>query len=191
MRVSRLTISLLLVATYVLPAHSLAQKPAYLEKVLEAQSQRYSVSERAAVETVNYSRYHVTKLRLTPTSVSNVVYPQIYSGASVIEYASRFVGAVPYSARGNTPAAGFSCDGYVQYVLAHFGVSMPRGANTQAYRGYSIPASQARAGDLLWWPGQHIAFYDGHGGMLDSPMPGRMVQHRSTIWGSPVYIRLR
>lgn len=114
----------------------------------------------------------------------------VYSGEAVIAFASQFVGVVPYG-MGNTPTTSFSCDGYTQYVLANFGIHLPRLANSQAALGVPISASDAKAGDLLWWPGQHIAFYDGNGGMYDSPTWGRYVQHRNTIWGNPVYIRLK
>lgn len=114
---------------------------------------------------------------------------QTYSGENVVAYASQFIGKVPYG-NGNHPDDSFSCDGYVQYVMAQFGISLPRGANGQAARGTVISASEARIGDLLWWPDQHIAFYDGAGGMLDSPDWGGFVRHRDGIWGSPLYVRL-
>lgn len=114
--------------------------------------------------------------------------PQGYSGADVIAYAEQFVGVVPYG-YGNDPNDSFSCDGLVQYVFAAFGYSLPRGADSQASMGTVISPAEAQAGDLLWWPGQHIGIYDGAGGMIDSPDFGRFVEHRG-IWGSPVYVRL-
>lgn len=113
---------------------------------------------------------------------------QDYSGENIVAYAQQFVGVVPYGA-GNNPNDSFSCDGLVQYVFAHFGVSLPRGADYQAALGTVISPAEARAGDLLWYPGQHIGIYDGSGGMIDSPDWGRYVEHRA-IWGSPVYVRL-
>lgn len=111
------------------------------------------------------------------------------SGDAILSYASQFVGVVPYG-NGNDPSDSFSCDGFVQYVFGAFGVSLPRGASAQASAGVEIPASEAVAGDLLWWPEGHIAIYDGAGGMYDSPDWGRYVQHRLSIWGDPVYIRI-
>lgn len=115
--------------------------------------------------------------------------PQSYSGANVVAYAEEFVGKVMYGP-GNHPDDSFSCDGYVQYVFAAFGISLPRGANQQAARGYEISPSEGRAGDLLWWPDTHIAIYDGNGGMLHSVEPGRAVTHRPDLWGDPAFIRL-
>lgn len=111
------------------------------------------------------------------------------SGEAILAYAAQFVGVVPYG-NGNDPSDSFACDGYVQYVFAAFGVSLPRGASAQAASGVQISASEAVAGDLLWWPEGHIAIYDGAGGMYDSPDWGRYVQHRLSIWGDPVYIRI-
>ena len=121
--------------------------------------------------------------------VAGVAPASIYSGSAVLAYASSFIDVVPYG-NGNTPDDSFSCDGFVQYVLSGFGISVPRGANSIAANGVAISPSDAVAGDLLWWPGQHIAFYDGAGGMYDSPDWGKYVQHRGSIWGDPVYIRL-
>ena len=92
--------------------------------------------------------------------------------------------------RASVPSDSFACDGYVQYVFGAFGVSLPRGAGAQAASGVQISASEAVAGDLLYWPEGHIAIYDGAGGMYDSPDWGRYVQHRLSIWGDPVYIRI-
>ena len=113
----------------------------------------------------------------------------LYSGAAVLAYAAQFVGVVPYGT-GNSPDTSFSCDGFTQYVFAGFGVSLPRGADHQARLGVSISRADAVAGDLVYWPGQHIGIYDGAGGMYNSPRPGRYVEHVGSLWGSPLFIRL-
>lgn len=123
-------------------------------------------------------------------NTSGVVPGQIVSAESIIAAAQQWVGVVPYG-HGNHPSDSFSCDGYVQYVFAQNGISLPRGADSQAKQGTVISQSEAKAGDLLWWPGQHIAIYDGTGGYYHSPSPGKFVQHRDKIvWGNPLYIRL-
>ncbi|MFM9920476.1 C40 family peptidase [Lacisediminihabitans sp. H27-G8] len=112
-----------------------------------------------------------------------------YSGAAVLDYAAQFVGVVPYGT-GNSPQTSFSCDGFTQYVFAGFGISLPRGADHQARLGVSISKADAVAGDLVYWPGQHVGIYDGAGGMYNSPRPGRYVEHVGSLWGSPLFIRL-
>jgi cell wall-associated NlpC family hydrolase len=112
-----------------------------------------------------------------------------YSGAAVLEYAAQFVGVVPYGT-GNSPQTSFSCDGFTQYVFSGFGISLPRGADHQARLGVRISQADAVAGDLVYWPGQHVGIYDGAGGMYNSPRPGRYVEHVGSLWGSPLFIRL-
>ena len=114
---------------------------------------------------------------------------QAYSGAAVLDYAAQFVGQVPYGT-GNSPTTSFSCDGYTQYVFAGFGISLPRTADAQAALGVVIDQSQAVAGDLVWWPHRHVGIYDGAGGMFNSPTWGRYVEHASSLWGSPLFVRL-
>lgn len=117
--------------------------------------------------------------------------PQQYSGEAVVAYAETFVGVVPYG-WGADPSDSFGCDGLVQYVYGHFGISLPRGADNQAALGTVISADEARAGDLVWWPGRHIGIWDGAGGIIDSPDWGRYVEHHAP-WassGPPIYIRL-
>ena len=117
--------------------------------------------------------------------------PQSFSGEAVVAYAETFVGVVPYG-WGADPSDSFGCDGLVQYVFGHFGISLPRGADNQAALGTVISADEARAGDLVWWPGRHIGIWDGAGGIIDSPDWGRYVEHHAP-WassGPPIYIRL-
>lgn len=121
---------------------------------------------------------------------SGVAPGQIIPADGIITAAQSWVGVVPYG-YGNNPSDSFSCDGFVQYVFAQNGISLPRGADSQARQGTVIPLSEAQAGDLVWWPGQHIAIYDGNGGYYHSPDFGRYVEHASSIsWGNPLIVRL-
>ncbi len=160
-------------------------------------SQKVSVEATAAIVTASRDSYTVTKPQPPKASFASVnrytgIAPpnQPYSGSAIIAYAAQFVGVVPYG-EGNSPTTSFSCDGYVQYVFAGFGISLPRGADHQAALGVRIDQSQAVAGDLVWWPGRHVGIYDGAGGMYNSPTWGRYVEHVATLWGSPVFIRLQ
>lgn len=132
-----------------------------------------------------------TVTRVASNRYTTVTPPnQKYSGAALLAYAAKFVGVVPYGT-GNTPSTSFSCDGYTQWVFAGFGISLPRTADRQAALGVRIAKSDAVAGDLVWWPGQHIGIYDGAGGMYNSPDYPRYVEHVGSLWGNPVFVRLR
>lgn len=113
---------------------------------------------------------------------------QTYSGQAVVDFAMQFVGIVPYG-MGNSPTTSFSCDGLTQYVFGKFGISLPRTANAQAARAVAISPADARPGDLLWYPGQHIGIYAGGGMMVDSGDWGQYVRYRA-IFGNPVFMRL-
>lgn len=152
-----------------------------------------ALSEEAQADTeLMDARGQYTITAPPPPSLSNrftVENPpaQTYSGAAVVAYASQFVGKVPYGS-GNHPSTSFSCDGLTQYVFAAFGISLPRGVSAQVAMGVPVSKEDARAGDLVWWPG-HLGIYDGNGTTIHSPVPGRYVSHQP-LWGNPVYIRI-
>lgn len=102
-----------------------------------------SVSDGVDVEVKAYTAEEVSKGAGT-------------TGAAVVAYAKQFIG-VPYVAGGTTPA-GWDCIGYARYVYRHFGIELPSSSWGARYAGRQISASEARPGDLLWWPG-HVAIY--------------------------------
>ncbi|MCU1525923.1 MAG: hypothetical protein JWO18_2817 [Microbacteriaceae bacterium] len=189
-----------LIATAAIPAYA-SVTPAQVAQPQSAEVQTMSLVSTVAVSTPARDGYAVTKPRpviaVKAASVAMVnkyagIAPpaQSYSGAALIAYAAQFVGLVPYGS-GNSPTTSFSCDGYTQYVFAGFGISLPRGADHQARLGVRISQAEAVAGDLVYWPGQHIGIYDGAGGMYNSPTWGRYVEHVDKLWGSPLFVRLQ
>jgi cell wall-associated NlpC family hydrolase len=191
-----------LIATVAIPAYAVAGSAAAVTS-RPATVQAAAVVSTAALIVPSRDGYSVTKpppvvivAAVGEAPVANhysgvTVNPPApsYSGAAILQYAAQFVGVVPYGI-GNSPETSFSCDGFTQYVFAGFGISLPRGADHQARLGVSISKADAVAGDLVYWPGQHIGIYDGSGGMYNSPRPGRYVEHVGSLWGSPLFIRL-
>ena len=194
-------------AAYAEPINNFASVPTF--KTIKVETQSFKVSSLAVTVVPARDSYTATtheeivaaaaaaqaaaaslnSRNFSVPNISGVAPGQIIPASSIIAAAQSWVGLVPYG-NGNNPSDSFACDGYVQYVFAQNGISLPRGADEQAALGVAIPFSQGQAGDLIWWPGQHIGIYDGAGGYYDSPDWGRYVQHGTYLWGTPIIIRL-
>jgi cell wall-associated NlpC family hydrolase len=122
-----------------------------------------------------------------PVEAAAAAVPQSVAGNAVLEVAARYVGT-PYVSGGTTPA-GFDCSGFVSYVYAQLGISLPRTSSAIKAAGTVISAAEAQPGDLIWSPG-HISIYAGGGQQIDAPRPGKSVQFRSIWQSSPVFLRV-
>lgn len=103
------------------------------------------------------------------------------AGINVVEYAKLYLGT-PYASGGNT-TKGFDCSGYVQYVMANFGITMPRTSTDQYSIGVRVDKSQLMPGDLVYFKYSansyrlsHVGIYVGDGNFIHSPVPGRTVK---------------
>lgn len=95
--------------------------------------------------------------------------PDISRGANyiarrIISSAMDYMG-VPYVFGGTTPY-GFDCSGYVQYVFANAGVSLPRTADVQYEEGTPISTAELVPGDLVFFTtytygASHVGIYVG------------------------------
>ncbi len=96
------------------------------------------------------------------------------AGQSVVEYAKTFIG-VPYVYGGSSPY-GFDCSGFVKYVYANFGVSLPRTSYSQMNSGYAVSISDMQPGDILVFRGGgHVGIYVGDNTYIHAPNSGRTV----------------
>jgi cell wall-associated NlpC family hydrolase len=94
------------------------------------------------------------------------------SAARVLATADRYVGT-RYRYGGESPAEGFDCSGFVQYVFSRHGVELPRTSSQQASAGRAVPGvvSALHPGDLMFFDteGQgvdHVAIYAGDGRII-------------------------
>ncbi len=111
---------------------------------------------------------------------------QAISGSAIIAEAAKYVGT-PYRGGGSSPSTGFDCSGFVSYVYAQFGISLPRSSG--AYYGVGTRVSSPLPGDIIVSPG-HLGIYAGPNLQIDSPRPGKTIQFRAIWQVNPIYVRV-
>ncbi len=111
---------------------------------------------------------------------------QAIAGSAIIAEASKYVG-IAYRSGGSSPSAGFDCSGFVSYVYAQFGISLPR--TSGAYYSVGTRVSSPKPGDIIVSPG-HLGIYAGPNLQIDSPRPGKTIQFRPIWQRSPIYVRV-
>lgn len=93
---------------------------------------------------------------------------------AVVAYAKQFLGN-PYVYGGTSLTNGADCSGFTQSVFAHFGINTGRSSRDQAARGKTIPVSEAKPGDLLFYASgdyiNHVAMYIGGGQVIHASTP--------------------
>jgi cell wall-associated NlpC family hydrolase len=100
-------------------------------------------------------------------------------GQQIASYAKQFVG-LPYVAGGENLQTGVDCSGFTQSVYKHFGISLPRTANSQSQVGTQVDPDNLKPGDLLFFktadyaPVTHVEMYIGN---------GKVVQAAGKKWG--------
>ena len=119
--------------------------------------------------------------------LANPPFPGGFDLGAVYNVALQYQG-VPYVYGGNTPA-GFDCSGYVQYVFAQFGVSLPHSSSGQGAMGTPISIADAQPGDLVIMDG-HDGFYAGNGNILHAPYEGASVRVQPIWTGDYTIVRL-
>ena len=84
---------------------------------------------------------------------------------SIFSTAKRGIG-VRYVFGGSSPS-GWDCSGFTSWVYRQHGIHLPHSAGAQARMGKRISRSEARPGDLAYYPG-HVGIYAGNGMILDA-----------------------
>jgi cell wall-associated NlpC family hydrolase len=107
--------------------------------------------------------------------------PSQYGG--VVGIAMQYLG-IPYRWGGSSPSTGFDCSGFVMYVYAQVGVSLPHNAAMQYGYGRAVSRSELQPGDLVFFNGLgHDGIYIGGNQFIHSPHTGDVVKISSiTGW---------
>jgi cell wall-associated NlpC family hydrolase len=156
------------------------QAEARLRAQLAAQHQ--AVVEAQATDVVGASAVSAEGISVAP--------PSRYGG--VVGIAMQYLG-VPYVWGGSTPA-GFDCSGFVMFVYAQMGVSLPHLAAAQFNYGTPVSSDQLEPGDLVFFDGLgHVGIYIGGGEFIHAPHTGDVVKISSLgdSWYSGTYVGAR
>jgi cell wall-associated NlpC family hydrolase len=116
--------------------------------------------------------------------------PARYGGA--VGVAMQYLGT-PYVWGGSSPG-GFDCSGFVMYVFAQIGISLPHNAAAQYGYGSPVSRDQLEPGDLVFFDGLgHNGIYIGGGQFVHSPHTGDVVKisSLSDSWYASTFVGAR
>ena len=134
----------------------------------EAEAQAQAAQAQAQAESQAASRSSDRASISVPTA------PASATGQALADYALQFQG-YPYVAGGNTPS-GWDCSGFVQWVFAQFGVSLPHYSGAQMSVGTAVGSiAEAAPGDIIVNT-QHAAIYIGNGMVINALNPAQGTQ---------------
>lgn len=94
-------------------------------------------------------------------------------------------------AHGDYNKVGFDCSGLMMYAFYGVGIELQHYSGYQYTAGKQVPSSEAKRGDMLFWPG-HVALYLGDGKMIEAPQSGDVVKISDVRWGGmqPMAVRM-
>ena len=125
-----------------------------------------------------------------PAELSAPVPDARYGG--VVGIAMQYLG-VPYRWGGADPS-GFDCSGFLMYVYAQIGISLPHNAAMQYGLGTAVSKDQLQPGDLVFFDGLgHNGMYIGGGQFIHSPHSGDVVKisSLSDSWYASTWVGAR
>lgn len=147
---------------------SQAEKDQKAQEQSEAEAQAQAAQAQAQAESQAASRSSDRASISVPTA------PASATGQALADYALQFQG-YPYVAGGNTPS-GWDCSGFVQWVFAQFGVSLPHYSGAQMSVGTAVGSiAEAAPGDIIVNT-QHAAIYIGNGMVINALNPAQGTQ---------------
>jgi cell wall-associated NlpC family hydrolase len=139
----------------------------------EAQQRQLAAAARSRLGGVQAPVPEGVGISASTPEGSVVAPPNVHGG--VVGIAMHYLG-VPYVWGGSTPR-GFDCSGFVSYVFAQIGVSVPHSSYAQFGMGTPVSINQLQAGDLVFFTGaSHVGIYIGGGQFIHAPHTGDVVK---------------
>jgi peptidoglycan DL-endopeptidase CwlO len=125
------------------------------------------------------------------SSAAPVPAPPPSRAGGVVGIAMQYLGT-PYRWGGAAPG-GFDCSGFVMYVFAQVGISLPHNAAAQYGYGSPVSRDQLAPGDIVFFNGLgHNGIYVGGGSFIHSPHTGDVVKISSMSgWYASTYVGAR
>jgi len=149
---------------------SQAEKDRKAQEQAEAEAQ----AQAAQAQTQTQAEAQTASRSSDRASISVPTAPASATGQALADYALQFQG-YPYVAGGNTPS-GWDCSGFVQWVFAQFGVSLPHYSGAQMSVGTAVGSiAEAAPGDIIVNT-QHAAIYIGNGMVINALNPAQGTQ---------------
>lgn len=144
---------------------SQAEKDRKAQEQAEAEAQAQAQAAQAQTASRSSERADISSVPTAPASAT---------GQALADYALQFQG-YPYVSGGNTPS-GWDCSGFVQWVFAQFGVSLPHYSGAQMSVGTAVGSiAEAAPGDIIVNT-QHAAIYIGNGMVINALNPAQGTQ---------------
>ena len=98
---------------------------------------------------------------------------------ALVTFAYKYMGTT-YVWGGETPSPGFDCSGFMQYVYAHFGISISRTTYTQINEGKAVSRDALQPGDLVFFgtysDPHHVGMYVGNNCFIHAPQTGDVIK---------------
>ena len=152
---------------------SQAEKDQKAQEQAEAEAQALAALAQAA-QAQAQAESQAASRSSDRASISVPTAPASATGQALADYALQFQG-YPYVAGGNTPS-GWDCSGFVQWVFAQFGVSLPHYSGAQMSVGTAVGSiAEAAPGDIIVNT-QHAAIYIGNGMVINALNPAQGTQ---------------
>ncbi|CAH0418211.1 C40 family peptidase [Periweissella ghanensis] len=159
------------------PVQQQAQQAPAQQQAQQAPAQQQVPPVAAATSRTNTSYAAKAAANVAPTQTATTTTSASSAAAQAAQYARQFVGNSSYVwGASNVAGHQFDCSGLVMAAFQSVGISLPHQSGAQAAMTTRISASQAQAGDLLFWANAsgdvyHVAISLGNGNFVNALDP--------------------